>query len=485
LTIPFSRSLAQTTANSILTMTSGDIDLGTTSSTLTLGASATWPGTLTWTAGGFRPGSTFNRWWPTTAATGATITAATTTANASSAGMYPFTTGTQVRSLFLRQNTVAATGGSVAVKFNNATGTSVVSYLDSVYTIDRESNASWDVTASGITGTSDYTMAISAQGLYLAANGNSRIVKTGVGAAGSHQAGTVYINAQRKTISLANLSGTYRLGLASADLPNVTVAAGAWEDPATWSTGAVPVCSDSVVVMHSVDINATGNVAKAVAIIAGGTLNSLSGSDLTVSNCTPGVNTSIFSIDGGTYNNSGGDLVVNGKFILSANTVGQFIQSAGNITVDGNSGTTATSATGHTVDMYCHTTSTLQLTGGNFTVVDPTASATSTDMTFKIFPSIAHGSGPNWNLNFGNGLSNDPGGNATAGFGINLTNSNTFRINGTLNVNMLGGTNRFIGASQTTALNNLNIISGEYRCSSSYFTYIKGNIVNNGTFTSP
>ena len=68
--------------------------------------------------------------------------------------MYPFTTGTQVRSLFLRQNTVATTGGSIAVKFNNATGVSAVSYVDSVYSIDKESNASWDVTASGITGTS-------------------------------------------------------------------------------------------------------------------------------------------------------------------------------------------------------------------------------------------------------------------------------------------------------------------------------------------
>ena len=480
LSMPFSRSLAQTTANSILTMTSGNIDLGTSGSTLTLGASATWPGTLTWTAGAFTPGSTFNRWWPITAATGATITAATLTANGSSAGFYPFTTGTQVRSLFLRQNTASTTGGSVAVKFNNAAGTSVVSYLDSVYAIERESNASWDVTASGITGTSDYTMAISAQGLYLAANGNSRIVQTGVGAAGSHQAGTVYINAQRKTIPLANLSGTYRLGISSADLPNVTVAAGAWEDPATWSTGAVPVCSDSVVVMHAVDINATGNAAKAVAIVAGGTLNSLAGSDLTVSNCTPGVNTSIFSIDGGTYNNSGGDLVVNGKFILSANTAGQFIQSAGNITVDPNSGTAATSATGHSVDMYCHTTSTLQLTGGNFTVVDPTASTATGDYSFKVYPTIPHGSGPNWQLHFGNGLSNDAGGHAN-GFQVGLANSNTFRINGTLDVNMLGGTNRHVYTVGNVGLDTLKINSGEYRASSIH--YVRGNIVNNGTLT--
>jgi hypothetical protein len=485
LSMPFSRSLAQTTANSILTMTSGNIDLGTTSSTLTLGASAAWPGTLTWTNGGFTAGSTFNRWWPTTALAGATITASTTTANASSAGMYPFTTGTQVRSLFLNQNTASTTGGSIAVKFNNATGVSAVSYVDGAYTIDKESNASWDVTASGITGTSDYKMAISAQGLYLVANGNSRIVKTGAVASGTHQIGTSYVNGQRVTIPLANLSGTYRLGLSNADLPNVSVQAGAWEDPATWSNGAVPVCSDSVVVFHAVDLNATGNVAKSVAISTGGTLNSLSGSDLTVSNCTPGVNTSTFTMDGGTYNNSGGDLIVNGRFTLSSNTAGQFIQSAGNITVDGNSGTLATSAVGHTVDMYCFTTSTLQLTGGNFTVVDPCATTTSTDMSFKIFPSIAHGSGPNWNLNFGNGLSNDAGGNATAGFGVNLTGTSTYRINGTLNVNMLGGTNRFVGCSQTTALNNLNIISGDFRCASSYFTYIKGNIVNNGTFTSP
>ncbi len=483
ISMPFSRSLAQTTANSILTMTSGNIDLGTSGSTLTLGASAAFPGTLTWTNGAFTAGSTFNRWWPTTLATGAIITASSTTANAGSAGFYPFTTGTQVRSLFLRQNTASTTGGSIAVKFNNAAGTSVVSYLDSVYAIERESNASWDVTASGITGTSDYTMAISAQGIYLAANGNSRIVKTGVGAAGSHQAGSVYINAQRKTIPLANLSGTYRLGISSLDLPNTSVAAGAWEDPATWSTGAVPLCSDSVVVMHAVDINATGNVAKSIAIIAGGTLNSLSGSDLTVSNCTPGVNTSIFSIDGGTYNNSGGDLVVNGRFVLSSNSAGQFIQSAGNITVDGNSGTLATSAVGHSVDMYCFTTSTLQLTGGNFTVVDPCATSTATDMSFKVFPSagLAHGTGPNWNLKLGNGLSNDAGGNATAGFGINLSNTVTFRINGTLTVDMLGGTNRFVSTTGNLGINNLNIISGDFR--TNFGVYIKGDIVNNGTMT--
>lgn len=237
----------------------------------------------------------------------------------------------------------------------------------------------------------------------------------------------------------------------------------------------MPVCSDSVVVFHAVDLNATGNVAKSVAISTGGTLNSLPGSDLTVSNCTAGVNTSLFTMDGGTYNNSGGDLIVNGRFTLTANVASQFIQSAGNITVDPNSGTLATSIAGHSVDMYCHTTSTLQLTGGNFTVVDPTASASTGDYSFKVYPTVAHGSGPNWNLHFGNGLSNDAGGH-TNGFYVGLANSNTFTIAGTLDVNMLGGTNRHVLTTGNIGLENLNITSGDFR--TNFGVYIKGNIVN-------
>jgi len=153
-------------------------------------------------------------------------------------------------------------------------------------------------------------------------------------AKGAHSTGTSLIHSQRTGISAADLSNTYYIGASDNDLPALTIAAGAWEDPSIWIKGVVPTCNDSVVILHAVDINATGNVAKAVSVSTGGILNSLPGSDLTVSSCTAGVNNSTFMMDGGTYNNSGGDLIVNGRFVLSANVACQFIQTGGNITVD-------------------------------------------------------------------------------------------------------------------------------------------------------
>jgi len=467
-----------------LLLTNGFINTG--SNTFTLGVSASSVGTLTNTLGGFTSGSTFARWWGT-AIGGATITASTLTSNTSTTGCYPFIGGTIAvpiyKSLFLNQTVASTTGGLISVKLNDGSGMNTISAVtDGVYNINRQSNANWEVSSTGIVGSPLYTMAINAQNLYTPSNSNSRIMTVSASAAGTHQGGTSYVNAQRLAIPLANLNNTYYLGIDNADIANVSIANGTWESTSTWSKGIIPSCNDSVVIFHEVSVNTTGNQCRSIAIVNSPTLGVLTmntSSELTVG-CTN--NNASFTIAGGTFDMQDGNLIVNGRFVLTANVAGIFKQSNGTISVDGNSGTLATSIDGHIVDMYSHTALTLQLTGGQFTVVDPTLSATTTNASFKIFPSVAASSGAGWTLKFGNGISTQAGGHAS-GFLMNLTNTNAFQIGGTLIIDLVSSaTNRFVTTSNNIPLNHLTVTSGEYRLSSAHF--VKGDISVAGLLTS-
>jgi hypothetical protein len=479
-------------ANSIsvsgtLTFTSGKVTIPSTLS-LILGTS-TANGSISYTAGGFTSGSTFGRGFATTT-TGTTITAAAAPATGG-IGFYPFITNTGVNRHFDLVRVTPTGAGILAIKYNESAGyTSGLSLADPSfgYVVNNRSGDNW--VASNLSGTlaaASFNLAITAPNVFggaLSAD-SGRILQV-AGYVGTHQRGTVTPVVQRTGLTLANLtSGAFYVGANIAQTPNGTIASGDWTTASTWSKGTVPTCSDDVVINdgHTVTVNTTA-VSNNITINQSGTLLLGAGNTLTAG-CTN--NMARLTINGGALNMSGGTLTVNGQFALNANVNGVFMQSGGDVIVDGNSGTLSTSINSHICDFYSHTANTLQLTGGTFTVVDPSAAIGAPRHAFKVLPSLANtGSGPGWTLKLGNGSSTTPGG-STEGFVIEMagtTTTNIFKISN-LEINNPGSTtalNRIVipFASRNTVVNNFTLTDGVFRTNGSL--YVSNNLTNNDTF---
>jgi hypothetical protein len=442
-------------------------------------------GTLTVGTGGILSG-TFGR-GHTAATTGGAIGAG---ADPSSLlGRYPFIDPNGLnRSAFI-ERTGPTGAGILGITFTPVAGTSVVSIpdLSPSTTVEIIKNDTWAVSVlAGTVAATSFELAVTAPLLYGAVNPlvYPRLVQSTT-VIGTNQAGTVTGPTAQRTGTLTQLtSGAFYLGNTNADIPFVSLASGDWNTGSTWNKGTAPTCTDKVNIVsgHTVAVTTAGAVCDSVFILTGGILN-LTAGDLTV-DCTN--RNGIFSIAGGRFEITGGTLNVNGKFELTGNALGVFVQSAGDIIVDGNSGTLATSTPVHVVDLYSHNTSTLQLTGGNFTVVDPPLSTSTTNCAFKVFPASTAGyvsaSGSAWNLKFGNGVSTQVGGHS-GGFLMNLSNTNSFKIGGTLTIDLASttATNRWVTTSGNIPLGNLTITSGDYRASTAHF--VSGNITNNGIYT--
>lgn len=479
-------------ANSIsvsgtLTFTSGKVTVPSPLS-LILGTSTT-TGTLTYTAGGFTSGSTFGRGYATTT-TGTTIAAAAAP-NPGGLGSYPFITNTGVSRHVDLARVTPNGAGILAIQYNESAGyASGLSLADPSfgYVVNNRSNDNW--VASNLSGTlaaATYNLAINAPDVFggpLTAD-SGRILQV-AGYLGSHQRGTIAPCVQRTGLTLANLtSGAFYVGANMAQTPNTTIASGDWTTASTWSKGTVPTCSDDVIINagHTVTVNTTA-VSNNITINQSGVLLLGAGNTLTAG-CTN--NMARLIINGGTLNMSGGTLNVNGQFALNGNVNGVFIQSGGDVIVDGNSGTLATSINGHICDLFSHTANTLQLTGGTFTVVDPSAATIAPRHAFKVFPSLANtGSGPGWTLKLGNGSSTTPGG-SSEGFVIEMAGSVTtsiFKISN-LEINNPGATtslNRIVipFASRNTVVNNFTLTDGVFRTNANL--YVSNNLTNNDTF---
>lgn len=474
------------TVKTTLTFTAGMIS--TPSGTpFTLGTTTAATGGLTYTKGGFSSGSSFKRWFGT-AASGATITAAAVPAITANAGAFPFIyrvgTADSTRAFFIQQLAGATTGGTVTAQYNGVVGTSATSIVDGSYTVETLSNDNWAISQSGFVGTPTYNIAISGQAMYLASNGNTRITKASAAANGTHQNGTTLPHAQRIGLALADLNETYYIGAANIDIPITSITSGPWESPSTWSSNAVPSCSDVLVIQnaHTVTVNAAAANCKSLTVATGGTLL-VTGNTLTVG-CTDNNNSLILN---GIMNVSAGTVNVNGRVVGTSGGNSTLIQSGGNINIDGNSGTLATSTPSHIFDFVPATAANLQLTGGTLTLVDPTATAITTDMTFKVFPSVDMiiSSGSHI-LKFGTGVVTNNGGSAT-GYGINLINGSNDALIHNLVVDAptggLPANNRHVGSASVISINNnLTITSGEYRLANVH--QINGNVTNNGVLVS-
>ena len=473
--------------SSTLTFTSGRVTIPS-GLRLVLGTSTT-SGTLAYTAGGFNSGSVFGRGFVTTTA-GSTITAGAVPTTGG-AGFYPFLTSTGINRHVDVARVTPTGAGILAVTYNESAGfTSGLSLADPSfgYIVNNRSNDNW--VASNLSGTlaaTTFNVAITAPDILggpLSAD-SGRVLQV-AGFLGAHQRGTVAPCVQRTGLTLANLtSGAFYVGANAAQTPNASIASGNWTSTSTWSKGTVPSCADDVIIQpgHTVTVNTTA-ISNNVTINPTSTLALGAGNTLTVG-CTN--NMSRMLINGGTFNMSGGNLNVNGQFALNANVNGVFIQSGGDVIVDANSGTLATSFNSHVCDFYSHTASTLQLTGGTFTVVDPSAATAAPRHAFKVLPSLGNtGSGPGWTLKLGNGSSTTPGGNAE-GFVIEMAGSvttNIFKISN-LEINNPGAAttlNRIVipFASRNTVVDNFTLTDGVFRTNGSL--YVSNNLTNNDTF---
>lgn len=528
-----------------LNITGARINLGTNK--ITFGASAA-GNTLTAPTGtGFLTGGKFSRWWTATA-TGSAITAGTDPTTTTS--RYPFVNNAgDSRAMYItRTNATGAAAGELAVVYNNATGvTSGLSVADGAYTVTERYDGNWVVSNEGTPiASSSYTVVLFAQNAFAGlSNGNARVMFANAAIGGAHQNGTTTPGAQRITVSQTDLlSGPLYVGVASSDIPFISVANGNWNAAATWNKNAVPGATDTVTIANNttVTLNSTNAIAG-LTVATGGTLTAatgalsftsltnsgtvnISGASLTAANTV--TNNSVLSVTGGSLNVTGasttgitnattGTITVGGGVInLSAagannrtfanngimtvtsgavNVFGNMIhnggstfnQSGGNITIDGNDAGSATNSVAsgtNLLNITATAVANLSLTGGTITIVDPPQSSSTSTYALRISQGGAYNSaGVGHTIKFGDGVSNDSSTTGSNGFYVYLFQGSFLYGLGNVAVDAgTIGTNRFVRTTSTVPIkNNLNIISGEYQMGST--THLGGNLVNNGILT--
>ncbi len=461
-----------------LTISNAKINLN--GNKINYGVSATSTGnTFAFTNGGFLNG-TFSRWW-TAGGTGYT-TSGPTTIPTGAAGRYPFYSPTGEQRIFYIGRTTPTVGGKYAVTYNNATTTTTgLSIVDGAYTVTNQWDGNFVVTLDGTTpaAASNWVTMFTPNAFFTTALG-ARITGENVALSGTHVNTSNAPYGQRSGVSTADLTsatGLY-LGVNAADVPIVSIASGDWNATSTWNGGIVPTCADVAVIAngHTVTSTTSGNVVRNVTISTGGTLV-VSAGDLTVG-CTLNNNT---LTNNGTLTVSGGLLAVNGNMVHNAASI--FNQSGGDILVDGNEGGVAANSVASGVAIMQLNSQFINWTGGALTILDPHANATASN-TLAYSNSIAHVNVANTHtLKLGDGVSTDAGGNATNGFRLDTFVGSNRILFGNLEVNTLGGTNRQVTTAWPLGFSGDMTIqpSSQVLFGSSY---VAGNIVNNGTFTS-
>ena len=356
-----------------------------------------------------------------------------------------------------------------------------MSIADGAYTITDRTNGNWQISAESgyVYASGTHTLVgFYSNGMFVTSNTAARLMNPN-SVVGTFQNGSTTPAAQRTGISTAQLTAEpFHIGVNSVDIPFVSVTSGDWNVGTTWNKGTVPTCTDFATIAngHTVTSTTSGNVARNVTIATGGTLV-VSAGDLTVG-CTLNNNTLANS---GTLTVSGGLLAVNGNMVHDAASL--FNQSGGDILVDGNEGGVAANSVASGVAIVQLNSQFINWTGGALTILDPHANTTASN-TLAFNNSTAHVNVPNTHtLKLGDGVSTDAGGNATNGFRLS-TFVGSRRISfGNLEVNTTGGTNRQVTTASNIGFNgNVTIEpSSEVVFGTSY---VAGNIVNNGTFTS-
>lgn len=253
-----------------------------------------------------------------------------------------------------------------------------------------------------------------------------------------------------------------------------------WTTDATGATSIAPPSTLSAADNYTIlagavmTLNANATIRQ---LTNNGTLN-VAANTLNIEQATG--NKAVFSNSASaTLNISGGAIRVKGNVTMA----GRFIQTGGDLFIDGNSGTTG-STTNPTVSLLTITsTQALEVTGGSWTFPDPSGNTSTTAGTSEcIYYNTAAISliPATHTLKFGDGTSTQAGG-TTNGFRVNLSAVVGGRLHlGSLIFNALSGTNRFSTyASSVAFTGDITVQTGECRFNNT--VYIGGSInVNSG-----
>lgn len=345
-------------------------------------------------------------------------------------------------------------GGTITVAPLPGTGqTNNLSVQDGSYTISSRTNTGWDIsTGNGLalkTGRSIYmSLYADGPGIGMVDTVDSLRIMTPTTVVGDHVNGQnnlpPYI-ASRKNLTISDLNNTFYLGTSTANFhqPYISVKSGNWNKGDTWNKGTVPGSGDSVLISgnHNVVIDTSCFVGNLI-IAANGILS--------VNDSTLRVDTTINS-EGGTVKIQGGNIVlgpqgggngdirfyggalqidsgrleVNGSLRLfdGYNTYSQYIQTGGEVIIDGNAGgdTTLSVPSGRPLFYISGRSYDTDVSGGTITFVDPHAGTdpvTSNVMEFddenRYLIGLDH-------IYFGDGISTDSGGHK---YGFKLYSAN-------------------------------------------------------------
>lgn len=211
-------------------------------STLTL-TGATNLNTATWIRGNYAAGSltvngnggvyngTYGHWWTTTS-TGTAITAGTDPSNTTSQFPLLSSNGSSARRCWVTRSSSSSSGntaGEVLVTYTlGNTRFSGNAFVDGSYNVSDYWEGTWTITtASGyVYASGTHTLVTMAPGLYVAANGNARLMVNGGTFVGNHQLGSTTPGSQRTGLTTVQLTSTngFVMGVNSSDICSVTVA---------------------------------------------------------------------------------------------------------------------------------------------------------------------------------------------------------------------------------------------------------------------
>jgi hypothetical protein len=187
-----------------LTMTQGNMDLNG-GNALTLGSSVASNGTLAYTAGAIINTGTFTRWLK-----------AATIASGSVNGLFPMGTAVTSKLFYLSAPATApTTGGTVTVAYNDAAGSTLVTFSDGASTVAVIDNLNWAVTTGNGLAGGTYNPEVQGTGFgTIGSVADLRLTLAGgvVGAAGVNAGTTANPQINTTGLTLANLSNTFYVG---------------------------------------------------------------------------------------------------------------------------------------------------------------------------------------------------------------------------------------------------------------------------------
>ena len=465
------------------------------------------------------------------------------TAAGNQVGYFPLANGVDNRNVSVYGSAQFSTGGALTISHSNVAGiTTGLSVADFSYIIQRRTNSSWTFTTNGlisngasigirITGANLFTTSTNVIRLRLLLS--SSVVGSYIPGSGTNP----NLKAERNGLSSSNLSSTYYIGAADADLDpfNVAIATGNWSDGNIWSSGVAPgvtnnasiatgvivtldgnnVCknlfinqgatlnasTNSLTVDNTLTVNGTMNISGGAVIINGGTtigagLSTNAGGSFTISSGSltigpAGGGNKRWTHSGGIVNINGGIININGNILI---TGGNFNQSNGNIYIDGNNGTSSATSVLNGSSLFQYNGGTIACNAGTITLIDPPYRTSISCLAVSLNNSVTNTSAfsGTHTFIFGDGISTTPG-NTTNGFTIETYTSTTGGRTPLNNVIVNGGniTGRFVRntllpANGTHIKGTFTINSGsEYRLVTNTATRdcFGSNIINNGIMT--